>query len=48
MNIRNGLRDRSWETRTGSVTLKIPELRLGSYCAASWSRDAPPRRPWPR
>ena len=31
LNSRNGFRDRSWETRTGTVALKIPKLRQGSY-----------------
>jgi putative transposase len=28
---RNGYRERSWETRAGSVELRIPKLRKGSY-----------------
>ena len=31
LNSRNGYRDRVWDTRAGSVELKIPKLRQGSY-----------------
>lgn len=31
INHRNGYRDRPWETRAGTVDLKIPKLRKGSY-----------------
>jgi transposase-like protein len=31
VNYRNGYRDRAWETRAGTVDLKIPKLRKGSY-----------------
>jgi putative transposase len=30
-NSRNGFRDRQWDTRAGSVALRIPKLRSGSY-----------------
>ena len=30
-NSRNGYRERLWETRSGSVDLRIPKLRKGSY-----------------
>jgi transposase-like protein len=31
VNQRNGFRDRDWETRAGTVELRIPKLRKGSY-----------------
>jgi putative transposase len=34
VNSRNGYRERLWETRAGSVDLKIPKLRKGSYLPA--------------
>lgn len=33
-NHRNGYRDRPWETRAGTVDLKVPKLRRGSYFPA--------------
>ena len=30
-NQRNGYRERDWETRGGTVELRIPKLRKGSY-----------------
>jgi hypothetical protein len=34
LNSRNGHRDRSWETRAGTVGLRVPKLRQGSYYPA--------------
>ena len=31
INWRNGYRERDWETRAGTVELRIPKLRKGSY-----------------
>lgn len=33
-NSRNGYRERIWETRAGTVPLRIPKLRRGSYFPA--------------
>ena len=33
-NSRNGYRDRNWDTRVGTVDLRIPKLRRGSYFPA--------------
>jgi putative transposase len=34
VNQRNGFRDRDWQTRVGTVELRIPKLRRGSYFPA--------------
>ena len=31
LNSRNGRRERSWDTRAGTINLSIPTLRQGSY-----------------
>ncbi len=34
LNHRNGYRERDWETRAGTIDLRIPKLRKGSYFPA--------------
>ena len=31
VNSRNGYRERDWDTRSGTIDLRIPKLRKGSY-----------------
>jgi putative transposase len=35
VNIRNGYRERDWDTRVGTIELAIPKLRQGS-CFPDW------------
>jgi len=39
VNRRNGYRSRRWDTRVGSIDLRIPKLRAGSYFP-DWLLDA--------
>lgn len=41
---RNGNRERYWETRAGTVELRIPRLSTSSYFPASWNCGRWPRR----
>ena len=44
INYRNGYHDWAWETRAGTVELKIPKPRKGATSPASWSRGGWPKR----
>lgn len=46
MNSRNGYRERLWETRAGSVDLKIPSCVKATISQRSSSRVALLRRHW--
>ena len=48
LNYRNGYRDRSLDTRLGTLSLRIPKLRQVRTSRPSWSRARPPRRRWSR
>ena len=45
---RNGYRHRAFDTRLGTLDLKIPKPRRARTSPAFWSRAAPPSRPWQR
>ncbi|PTQ53824.1 MAG: Mobile element protein [Hydrogenibacillus schlegelii] len=43
---RNGDRSRLWDTRLGTIELKIPKLRQAAPSPAFWSGAGEPRKPW--
>ena len=45
---RNGYRERSLDTRLGTLNLKIPSSGPAPTSAGSWSRARPSRRRWSR
>ena len=46
LNYRNGYRDRSLETRLGTLSLRIPKLRQGSYFPLFLEPPRLPRKRW--
>ena len=49
VNIRNGYRERAWDTRAGTIELAIPKLRAGSSsptgcCSRGGGRSRPSSR----
>jgi len=44
INQRNGYRDREWQTRVGTVELRIPKVRKGSYFPTFLEPRRLPRR----
>lgn len=48
LNYRNGYRERSLDTRLGSLQLRIPKLARAPTSRRFWSRARSPRRRWSR
>ena len=46
LNYRNGYRDRSLDTRLGSLSCAFPSCARVRTSRPSWSRARPPRRRW--
>ena len=43
---RNGYRDRQWDTRVGTLELRVPRVRDGSFFRACWSRASERNERW--
>jgi transposase-like protein len=43
---RNGYRERSWDTRVGTVELKVPRVREAAAFPRSSNREGGPGEPW--
>ena len=48
LNYRNGYRERSLDTRLGSLSCASPSCARARTSRPSWSRARPPRRRWSR
>jgi putative transposase len=43
---RNGYRERPWDTRVGTIELKVPRVRDGSFFRVCWNRGDEPNAHW--
>ncbi len=48
MGQRNGYRERQWDTRVGTIDLKVPRVRDGATSRACWSRAVARSGRWRR
>ena len=44
--LRNGYRERAWDTRVGTIGLKVPKVLKGATIPACWTRGSEGSEPW--